>query len=250
MANIVNHHDRRIMENTSFLEGHFERRGQLFHTVQAKTLFDRECFYKLRREALVKDLHITVETSPPEDAGIKDVYDDNALHFLHYFQPLHLIVGGIRFVRPTLHVGNYISFPSARIFPSVKEFIDQVDPLNCLEVSRFMVSEMNAHRMSAHLESLHYEAQEHLYPPKILYLLEMVYKVAREHNAHYLIGSFEAYLIRILKRMNLVINPLEKPQSKFHDLQPFYIPIEETMSHLEKKNPRIFHFLTGTSDNY
>ncbi len=199
----------------------------------------------LRSEALVQDLHIKIESHDDEiEGGIKDVYDDNALHFLHYFKPIDLIVGGIRFVKPTLHVGNYMSFPSARLFPNVQQFIDHVDPVACLEISRFMVSKINSQLMRAHLEDINYAYEEDLYPPKILYLLEMIYKVALENNAQYLIGSFDAYLIRILKKMGFIIKVLDKPNKKFNELQPFYIPIEEAIHFLEKSNPRVFYFFT------
>lgn len=234
--------ERRVREDLLFLNHHFERRGALFYTFEAETETDKEIFYKIRSDAFVKDVHIISEANTLESSALKDIYDDHAFHFLTLFKPLKLVIGGIRFVRPLSLDLEHSSFPSAEFSPSLKEFIKRVHPANCLEVSRFLVSKHNAPFISNYIKNTD-SYHEELYPDKILYLMNMSYKLCQEHKVQYLIGSFDLYLIHILKKMGIPIKKIGTPLRTFGPVYPFYIDIKESMRMLEGLNTKVFHFL-------
>ena len=237
--------ERRRKQMEAFWDHHFERRGALFETREAVSAQDREAFYKLRAGAFARDVYILFgdpslrnETSK----GVKDLFDEDAAHFLTRFKPTGELIGGIRFVEARPFIENPHAFPSTLCSPELAAFVDKVGAQNCLEVSRFLMDREGAERVEGYLNKYHKEVSK-LSPPKLLYFIAEAYKICQRKGASYLIGSFDAHLLSILRIVGITTKAVGAPLKAFDLLQPFYIDVERVMKTLKKANPRVYNFL-------
>ena len=165
--------ERRAFESQDFLDNYFERRGGLYYTIEAETPFLKECFYRIRADAFVKDefKHKSVYKSQFDQRCEMDEYDKSALHFLTIFRPYDMFVGGVRLILPSQNKYKKMTFPSMEVSQALSNFINSVGVENCMELSRFILSER---RMSI-VEGYDGTPDENVcsaYAPTILYLIQ------------------------------------------------------------------------------
>ncbi|MCE2951868.1 MAG: hypothetical protein ACK5TR_04215 [Alphaproteobacteria bacterium] len=246
MNNNLNYErERRLYADAGYTEHFFERRDSFFKTVQATTDKEKEIFYHVRQDAFAKDLHILHDSLEEDKPYIKDSYDDTAIHFLTYFLPLNLVIGGMRFVRP-IHYRGHEHFPSTEKSPSLAQLVAEINPASCLEISRFMLSQSAVIAMDDFFKKKPSYMAPASHPPQLLYLIQSLFDVCYESQTSYVIGSFDMYLIRILKLVvGLDITLIGEAVYEETTLHPFCIDVARNIDVVRQKNPRVFQFLTN-----
>ncbi|MCA0370280.1 MAG: hypothetical protein LCH26_04155 [Proteobacteria bacterium] len=242
--------ERRRKQLDAFWGAHFERRGALFETTLAKTPQEKEAFYRLRAGAFARDVYILFGDALQRDMdtkGVKDVFDEEATHYLTHFKPTGDLIGGIRFVAPRPFLENPHAFPSTLCSPELAAFVEKVGAPNCLEVSRFLMDREGAERVEGYLHKFHKEISEKS-PPKLLYFIADAYRICQSQGVSYLIGSFDKHLLAILRLVGIATKTVGPPLKAFDQLQPFYIDVARVMKSLQKANPRVYHFLLEEHD--
>ncbi|MEB3702645.1 Lysophospholipid acyltransferase family protein [Candidatus Bealeia paramacronuclearis] len=236
--------DRRISQSHSFLEKYFERRDSPFLTIEANTPYLKECFFRLRHDAFVKDTRSLKNIEPHpiyKDCDV-DIYDENAFHFLTTFRPLDIFIGGIRLIRPTPKYRR-LTFPSAEFSDPLHNFVEAVGAENCLELSRFMLSKSRMQFVDEHTQDKAL-ANASPFAPTIGFLIQKIYQVAQDQKASYLITSLDAYLIRIFRQMHIEFISVGHAIPELGNLHPCYLDIEKSLKTLASKNPKLYYFLT------
>jgi len=236
--------DRRFSIDKSFLESHFERRGELFKTITADHPHLKDCFYRIRGQAFVSDRRIITKDPVKNPILEKDEYDDHSIHCLTLFKPLDLFIGGMRIIKPSSPRGYKKSLPSADLSPALRNFVDSMGIDVCIEVSRFLLSRERVELMNHYMSEKNINHHEEtIYASKLMYLIKKMHKVIDETGSLYAIASMEASLIRILKKMDLEFIPVGPAINYFGTIHPCYIDITKCAKILEERNPKIYNFL-------
>jgi N-acyl amino acid synthase of PEP-CTERM/exosortase system len=237
--------NRRLYTDAGYTDHFFERRDSFFKTMEANTEAEKEFFYQIRSDAFAKDLYILHDGASQNELSLKDSYDDTAIHFLTHFLPLKLVIGGMRFVCPIHHRGQD-HFPSTEKSAALADFVAEKKITSCLEISRFMLSQKAVITMDDFFQKNPSYAVPHDHPPQLLYLIQSLFEVCCERKTSYVIGSFDMYLIRILKLVvGLEIEILGEAVYEDTTLHPFYIDVSRNIDVVREKNPRVFQFLTN-----
>lgn len=228
----------------TYLASHFERRMDQYRVLPVTTPELMKIFLKMRHQIFC-DEHPEYEMVSSLNSLESDQYDEHAVHFLVYYEPLHLIVGGMRVILP-VEGTLWLGMPSLEAEGSYFQEGFPHDLSKFCEISRFLLVK---ERMK--IVRTHQADKDTLdnYPDVFRHMVRTVFAVCRQKGLMGFLATLEESLFRRGKYFfGMSLTKYGEPFEYHGKRQGGYVVIEDALNDLKEMDARIYNFLSDSRD--
>lgn len=235
--------EQRVHKNSDFLNDHYDRRNDPFEIVIVDNIHLLKVFGKLRHQVYIEEERISPDDISNINSSLQkielDEHDDHSLHYLLYFRPLDMPVGGLRLLMPNPN----LPFFGIRPLELSPDLLNAISPNNIpksFEVSRFIFSKDRFKIVKDYLSKANIQPQG---PEALLHLFKPIYNVYQMHGLTFATFICKKSLIRLLEHVGINVQAAGQEIQYNGSVQPAFINIKESIETIKEDNMKLYNFL-------